>query len=37
MQHWMVAASGMDRVALELMVEEVRSQVLEELTTMDMG
>jgi hypothetical protein len=33
----MVAASGMDRVALELMVEEVRSQVLEELTTMDMG
>jgi hypothetical protein len=31
MQYWMVAASGMDRVALELMVEEVKSQVPEEL------
>jgi hypothetical protein len=37
LQHWMMASTGADRASLEQMVEEVRSQVSEELVATGVG
>jgi hypothetical protein len=37
MQHWVVVSSGVDREAVEPMVEEVKVQVPEELVSAGVG
>jgi hypothetical protein len=37
MQHWMIASTGVDRAALECLLEEIKSHVLEELVSVGVG